>query len=209
MNKMRGPSKRRLPWARLFVVTCATLVLVPCLCFGGSVAFLKFQESGASNRWRPLGAPPGSEAEFVTGDTDVVYVRSAGGDIYGCRHQRKVTVDNCWVEAQEPLDIAPDTDFGELQFQENVEPPGTVVDTLDVTVWKRDASFETRYVLLQDGTVWRWETSEVGYFNLIIIALGLIAGGVLGIALVVILWSGVGLRSLWQRTSQQSPDVGN
>lgn len=200
--------QRRLPWARLLVVTCATLVLLPCLCLLGSVAFLNAQRSGKFSRWRSLEAPPGNGVEIVTGDTYVVYVRAAAGDVYGCEHQRKVTADNCWVETQEPLGIDPNTAFDERLFQDDVEPPpGMAVDTLDVTVWQVASAHETRYVLLQDGTVWKWEFSRVGYSSLIIVVLGLLAGGVLAIVLVVILWSGVGLRSLWQRLTRPSPDV--
>jgi hypothetical protein len=119
-----------------------------------------------------------------------------------------VTTDNCWVEAQEPLRIDPNTALDDRLFRDDVElPPGTAVDTLDVTVWQAESAHETRYVLLQDGTVWKWEFSQVSYFSLIIVVLGLLAGGVLAIALVVILWSGVGLRSLWQRLTRPSPET--
>jgi hypothetical protein len=173
------------------------------------LAFLKAQESRAETRWQSLGSPPEGAIEIVTGDAYVVYVRSDAGEIYGCRHNRgRIRSGICWMQTQEPLDIAPDTTFDEPPFADDVElPPGTVVDGLGATVWKRDASFETLYVVLQDGSVWKWEYSRVGYFNIIIVVLGLIAGGVLAIVGVVILWSGVGLRSLWQRITRKTPDA--
>jgi hypothetical protein len=208
MSESTPEPRPRLPWARLLVVTCATLVLLPCLCLAGSIAYLKFQEDGASARWRSLRAPPGRGLELVTGDRDVVYVRADAGNLYGCWHQRAVTIDRCWVEVQEPLDIDPDAVFDTPLYKDDIQlPPGTVVDTLGVTVWRRDSAYETRYVLLQDGAVWRWQYSQVGYFDLIIVALALIAGSALAVALVVILWLSVGLRSVWQRIRRRSPDT--
>jgi hypothetical protein len=209
MSEMTPKPQRRLPWARLLVVTCAILVLVPCLCLAGAVAFSSAQRRGEHSRWRSMGALPRSGVEILTGDTAVVYVRTATGDIFVCRHQRKVTVEDCWVEAQEPFDVEATARFDVPLFKDELElPPGTVVDTLNVTVRRRDYASESRYVLLQDGTVWRWDYSQVGYFDLIIGALALLAGGVCAIALVVVLWSGVGVRSLWRRASRRSPDIG-
>ncbi|MFQ5580653.1 MAG: hypothetical protein ACE5FZ_08570 [Nitrospiria bacterium] len=112
--------------------------------------------------------------------------------------------DDCWYETQEPLSVDQKARFDKSLYQREVEPPvGTVVDTLEVTVWQAEDAFEVRYILLEDGTVWKWEYDVGSYLSLFIIILGPIAGVALGIVVVVILWTGVGLRRLQHRIKEK------
>jgi len=189
--------KRLLPWVRLLLATGVILTLLPCLGLVGNVAYFRYQKAGAFSHWQSLGAPPYSGVDIVTGDIGVVYVRTAAGNIYGCMHKRKRVADNCWYEAQEPLSVDRKATFDNRLYQNEVEPPpGSVADMLDVTVWHAEDAFETRYILLEDGTVWKWEYDMGAYFSLFILILGPLAGLALGIMVVVILWASVGLRSL-------------
>jgi hypothetical protein len=197
--------RRLLPCACLLLVTGAILVLIPGLCLAGAVNYVDGQQSGEHSRWRSLGAPPHGGAEFITGDPDVVYVRTAAGDTYACRYYGSVGADTCWYAVQEPLKVHPNIQFDDPLFEGDVDPPpGTVVDALHVTAWERDASFEARYVLLQDGTVWKWEYDAVGYSGLIIIVLALFAGLILAGGLVIALWLGFGLHGLLGRARRQT-----
>ena len=202
--------KRLKPRVRLLLATGVILILLPCLGLVGSVAYLKVRQAGALSRWRPLGTLPAGGVELVTGDRGVVYVRTAAGSIYGCKHSGTRVTEDCWYEAQEPLNVDHNATFDTRLHQREVEPPaGTVVDTLEVTIWRGGDAFETRYVLLQDGTVYKWEYDVGGIWSLLILLLGPMAGLVLGVVVVVIRWAGVGLQSLQSRKERKkSPDEG-
>lgn len=174
--------------ARLLLATGVILILLPCLGLMGSLAYLRARQAGAFSRWRSLGAAPGHAAEILSGDADVVYVRTTAGNIYRCTHWAKPVAGDCWQDAQGPLYINPDATFDQGLFRgEPNPPPGTVLDSLHVTVWYAENAYETRYVLLEDGTVWTWEYDTGGYWLLFIIMLGPAAGLALAIGL-VILW---------------------
>ncbi len=174
--------------ARLLLATGVILVLLPCLGLMGSLAYLRARQAGAFSHWRSLGAAPGHAVDIVTGDMYVVYVRTASGIIYGCRHWDKPAAGDCWQKAQQPLSIDPDTQFDQSLFRgEPRPPPGAVTDSLKATVWYGDDATETRYALLADGTVWTWQYDTGGLWILLIILLGPAAGLALAIGL-VILW---------------------
>ena len=187
--------KRLSPTARWLLATGALLVLLPCLGLMGSVGYIWARQAGALSHWRSLGVPPDRGVDIVTGDTDVVYVRTAAGSIYGCRHRGTGAADNCWYKAQEPLSVDPEATFDKRLYQSEVEPPpGTVADRLEVTIWLAEDAFETRYVLLEDGTVWKWEYDVGSYWNLLILIIGPAAGLALAIVVVVVLGAALALR---------------
>jgi len=68
-----------------------------------------------------------------------------------------------------------------------------VVDELDVTLWYADSAFETRYVLLEDGTVWKWEYDK-GSGSLFACILGPLVGAAAGLLVAAALWIFVGRR---------------
>ena len=200
--------KRTSVLARLLLATAALCSLLPCLGLLGSGAYLRARQTGAFSRWQSLGAPPGRAVNIVTGDRDVVYVRTAAGVIYGCTHAEAYEPVNCWGVAQEPLLVDRKARFGVRLYTGEVKPPaGTLVDTLHVTVWYAEDAFETRYALLQDGTVWMWEYDRGAYWTLLILIVGPLAGLAVGIAASVLLWVAAGLRSSRQRR-HQAPQQG-
>ncbi len=199
----KQPSRRVSVPARLLLATAALCILLPCLGLLGSGAYLRARQTGTFSRWQSLGAPLDRAVDIVTGDPDVVYVRTATGTIYGCVHAEAYEPVNCWIEAQEPLLIDPEARFDQRLYAGEVKPPaGTVVDTLYVTVWYAEDAYETHYALLEDGTVWKWEYDVGGYWSLLILVLGPLAGLAAGIAGSVVLWVSVGLRSSRQRRNQ-------
>ena len=145
-----------------------------------------------------MGMPPSGGMEIVTADIYVVYVRTNAGTVFGCSdHRGRKLSDAYWSEAQEPFQVDRRTTFGSKLFKgERKEPPGTVEDALDVAIYMGEDAFETRYVLLKDGTVWKWEYDTGAIWNLGILLLGPAAGVVLGIVAVVVMWARAGLRSL-------------
>jgi hypothetical protein len=199
---------RLSPRARLLLATGAILVLLPCLGLMGAGAYIRARRAGAFSRWRSLGQPPGTGVDIVTGDADVVYVRTATGLVYRCDHGETRAAEDCWDYAQEPLTVHSKARLGTSVYQGELEPPpGTVVDTLHVTIWYAEDAFETRYVLLEEGTVWMWQYDVGAYWTLSILLIGPAVGAAIGIVAVIVLWARAGLRSR-RRRREQSPDEG-
>ena len=73
-------------------------------------------------------------------------------------------------------------------------PPGMVVDALQVTVRYAESMSETRYLLMLDGAVYKWEYDRGLYGSLGTLALCLIFGLVLAVVAVIVLWLYKGLR---------------
>ncbi len=201
---------KRPPRRMRLLATGAVLILLPCLGLVGSSVYLQARQAGALSRWRSLGAPPGSGVDIVAATTKVVYVRSSTGQIYICNHRAARGAQDCWDEAEEPVPLDPDARPDMRVFEGNVEPPaGTVVDTLEVSLWYPEDAFETRYVLLGDGTVWKWEYDVGAYWSLLILILGPLGGFVLGIGAATALWAPVALRALRRRRQGQTSEEGN
>ena len=181
--------KRRRLWARLWLwlTTVMLLILMPFLGFRGS---LLYQSSNARGRWQRLEPMPTRGVAIVTGTLSEVYVRTAKGSIYGCRHRRDTNgPESCWFEVQEPLDLNRDALLDPRAGQREVKPPaGTVVDTLEVAVWYYEGVSRTHYVLMQDGTVFKWEHSVHAMVDAIRPMGWAAVGLVLGIVAVVVLW---------------------
>jgi hypothetical protein len=155
-----------------------------------------------------MGAPPGTGVAVVSGDRLIVYVQTASGSIYECEHSGSRIPKDCWHTAREPLSIDKHAKTGTTVFEGQVKPPpGPVVDTLEVTVWYGDSAFETRYALLEDGTLWKWQYDEGAVWTLGIIMLGPAAGLALSIFLVIALWVRERLRRRRQRRATR-PDEG-
>jgi hypothetical protein len=147
--------------------------------------------------------------DIVTGDASVVYVRTATGRTYRCDHGKTAAVGDCWDSAQEPFSIHNRARLDTTLFQRELQPPpGTVVDTLNVTIWYPEDASETRYVLLEDGTVWKWQYDRGAYWTLMLLLLGPVVGGAIGIVAAIGLWVRAGLRSRQHRQEQQRPDEG-
>lgn len=188
----------RLPWGRLLLATGVILVSFTCLGFVGGGAYYWADITDAWQRWQALGAPPEKAVGFVTGDINVIYVSTVAGGIYGCEHEISVN-DSCWQVAQEPLRVDPETLFDKSVFLGTLKPPhGVIVDELVATIWYADAAFETRYILLEDGTVWKWENDR-GLGGILACIIGPMAGAILGAVATIVLWGYIGLRRTLRR----------
>src|SRR5690606_15450279 len=82
--------------------------------------------------------------------------------------------DACWEPVTEPIEISNDFERdGEPVFRGEVPPPpGRVAEELTVTLLLAELATETRYALLDDGTVWMWEYGVSGYDNLFVLMAG-------------------------------------
>jgi hypothetical protein len=94
------------------------------------------------------------------------------------------------------LDLADRARFNVPLFEGQApDPPGTVVGRLQVSVWYAEDAFEARYVLLDDGTVWRWEYDRGAYLTFTLLAAGPVAGALLACVSTTVVW----VRHSWKK----------
>jgi len=187
-----APSSR----ARLVLASLALLVLCPCLGLLASGGYLWARGQAAFSRWQSLGAPPEHAADILAGDTSVVYVAAGAGKVYACAHHGKKPPAYGWSEAAYPLEVDPEIKTDQRLFDKDPKPPpGVVVDSLIVTRWFAEAAEETRYLLMQDGSVWMWRYDVGSYLALFMWIAGPLAGLALGVLAVIALWLRAGVRA--------------
>jgi hypothetical protein len=145
------------------------------------------ESTGQLAKWQSLGAPPEKPSEIRAGDTRTVYVATQANRIYGCEHRGEQT--HGWFVANELPKFDSRVERYRPVFQGQVPPPpGIVISQLNVTRWGAETADETRYALLADGTVWKWEYSRVGLFALLgNLLVGFIGGAMIGVPLAIVI----------------------
>ena len=100
-------------------------------------------------RWQPLGSPPGGAVDILDADASFVYVMNSQGEVY------RWLID--WEKTQ-PLErplLDPDR-VCEPMAPRLPAPPGEVVDRIEGTQCYADGAGYFHYVLLEDGSLWKW-----------------------------------------------------
>jgi hypothetical protein len=144
------------------------LIILPFASMAAGVLAAWVIDSGALRKWEPLDTPPGGATELVDANDTYVYVRNNSGILYRC--------PVCWEESP-PLDrllVDPDRPCPGAQAN-SPPPPGEVVDHLSGRVCYVDAWTDFEYVLLSDGSVWKWIRFSGFYGSLIYPVMAIIA----------------------------------
>lgn len=181
------PSNKRTACV-LVALTIGALLFLPCLGAIGGIGVFALESAGRLSAWKSLGAPPDKPIEILASDTDTVYVATQAGRIYGCQHRGAQA--RCWF----PVDQLPKLDNRSMRNAPVFEgqappPPGVVVRQLQVTYWGVEFANETRYALLADDTLWKWEYSRGGSFALPgNMLLGSIIGVMIAVPLIIVAW---------------------
>jgi len=175
------------------VIILVSIILAPVLGYLIANWRAQAQRSGAFVRWQSLGSLP-EKAVSIRG---AIAVETLTGQVYICCWQKEDRtqdefghrlfrdVEPCGLASIE-VDGVPSSSFFEVPG-----PPGPIVDCAEVVNYTGISGFfsQSRYVILEDGTVWKWDHS----FNSAAIDLEPICGsglgGILGAALLVILVS--------------------
>jgi hypothetical protein len=132
--------------------------------------------------WQPVTAPPEKGVEILEGNT--LYIRTTAGNIYqyGPSSYKDDTTEWSRVDQVNHEASGYECNFG--GFATPI-PPGKVISQLESHPCIVDASSQVNYILLEDGSIWRWEKTA-GELDLLILPVGVIVaaaiGGSLGVA---------------------------
>jgi len=175
------------------VVTILTILLalaLPILGIALGVQLGAAWTTGSLARWERLPDPPASPVQIVGGTTSLVYVKAANDQVYTCTPAG----GECWARADAPPDVAPiDAACAEYPIRYAMTaPPGNAIDTLLAQWCHFEASEQTGYAILQDGTVWMWQHRDANFLNLARTAVtatgGCLAGLLTGVLILFSAW---------------------
>jgi hypothetical protein len=179
---------------RLWFATVVLLILLPSLNTWGANAYMNASQSGALSRWRRLKPLRARAVDIVGASHSTVYVRTDTGDHYACRHRGESwKFKRCWYKVQSVPTDARRAPSDPLFYKVEVRPPpaGTVVDSLERTVAGAEAWSQTRYLLMQDGSMFAWHCHG-GIGGWLTVGLGFVGGLALAGVLVAVLWKRAG-----------------
>jgi hypothetical protein len=170
------------PVLRILIALLALLV-VPCLGAVAGFGLARVYWGGALTRWQRLPDPPAPAAEIVDGGTRLapggwwLTVRGADDRLFHCP-----PYDGCWVEVTAPPAEAAEPCLYPYDARPPA-PPGPVADRLEAQACNAEAAYQASFVVLEDGTVWRWGHSVAGLSSLVELFLFVAGGAALGLLL--------------------------
>jgi hypothetical protein len=158
--------------------------------------------------WQPVVAPPEKAAELLAYhsnafESNTLYIRTGAGSIYKYGPSSYKDNDAKWSKVDQINQEASGYECNFGGFSTSI-PPGKVISQLESHPCIVDAESQIDHILLQDGSIWRWEKTvpefEVVWalFGLVVYAfigcgLGVVAGVVIGF--VIVKFKKVGARS--------------
>ncbi|CAG0942993.1 hypothetical protein ANRL1_01164 [Anaerolineae bacterium] len=193
------------------------LIAIVCAVLTGTVGGLagavgsNMEYKGAFVSWQRLTAPPQKPVEIVGAKMGrdgwaTIHVKTMDNRIYSCRG-RSV---ECWVETNAPANKVENFGGGSCVGSKSKSPysvsnpPGKVVDRIQVEFCGADYGTLIEYAILDDGNVWMWNHTSGALAGLGVMAIcaigGALAGMALGAAIVIPFW----IRWLARRNRQGS-----
>lgn len=160
-----------------------TLLISPVIGYFAGSAYSFWALSDERIPWEPLGSPPAPAVKFFNSSNRVIVIDSneKGYFIGACN-------PDCWIPFENNLENEPREAF--YEFCGDVQPPyiNKVVDTAETCYpWGLGYSY-AKYVILEDGTVWKWMKSDGGESNPFLYPiLGTVSFIVLGVLIIIIM----------------------
>jgi hypothetical protein len=141
-SRIAQPTRWRLAFRILLIVL-----------IGASIAAIMLLPS-EHQPWKPLRNPSEKAIAILVYEYPDLYVGTATSAIYACRD----SIDCRLVDRDELTDAIRevDSEYCQLDLGTPPEPPGRVVDTLELDSCGVDTAVQIHFVLLDDGTLWQW-----------------------------------------------------
>jgi hypothetical protein len=138
--------------------------------------------------WIPVMAPPEKAVKLLTYhnngfDDNTLYVRTESGSVYAFRVASFGASDIEWKKAEQTYPEANDYECNFGKFP-TPNPPGKIVSQLESHPCVVDSSNQVNYIILEDGSIWRWGKSVPEfeeYWALFGLAMCVFFGGGLGV----------------------------
>jgi len=185
--------RKRGCWSTCLVFGVLSLLLIVGLVLAGSLIGGKLVSSRPidhPSRWKQIGPVPEGAREIVEASYESVTVRAPSGKYYAYRQHEAAEDGTHWHRIDTPPSPTDDYHYDTDPFEETITPPGEVIAQFDVTYRPiPESTTHTRWVILDDGILWRWQHVNDMYSTLMKLLIGPICG--LGLAVVVIVAAGI------------------
>ena len=146
------------------------------------VAFFACLDS--SNNWQQISNPPDKVVELLDYDYSFnrAYVRTTTEDIYTCSSSYKANGKGC-VKVSYPSEYPPLNSCAGKIYP-TPKPPGAVVSQLEVHPCIEDSWVQVNLVVLDDDSIWKWETIEgeiIFFGRIFLVGIGAVCGATLSL----------------------------
>jgi hypothetical protein len=147
-SRIARPSRRRLTFRILLVVL-----------IGASTAAIVTLLSSERQAWKSLPTPPEKAVAILVYGYPDLYVSTATSAIYACRDH-----EGCRLADRDELPNAiykQNFERCQLDLGTPPQPPGRIVDTLELSTCGVDTALQMHFVLLDDGSLWElWKFAD-------------------------------------------------
>ena len=147
--------------------------------------------SARFTEWETLGKPPSDAVAVHIGEHGGYLIEGKDGAFYYC--QGLQTNGPCIWHTVETNDAVLGVNYSDpAVWPEVPHPPGDVISEAFYAFSGGEMFMQTNYAVLDDGSVWIWEHGVNGMYqigtSLSLIALGVIAGLIIGFTVSIIWW---------------------
>lgn len=180
-------------------IVLVVLIAIPVCMIIVTITVLSTDSSGRFVDWEHITEPHEPIVELLDHDNDGIYVQGRSGIIYRCDFCLNGNCD-CWSDTDLPESL--ERDPGEIDPPSMVvaDPPGDVKDRVSLGFQWQHGVRRTDYVVLQDGSLWRWDNITNGFAALGFLYLAVIGGLALDGLIVCVLIVGWLVRKVLARS---------
>jgi hypothetical protein len=127
--------------------------------------------------WQQIAEPPENAIKLLAYQGGILYIRAASGNLFAYG-----TSDSKWKSVGQVNPQASSYECNLRQFS-TPRPPGRIVSQLETHPCVEDATSQVNHILLEDGSIWKWEETT-GELDVLLVPAGVVVaviGGALGV----------------------------